>query len=375
MKPRLAALLVTMLLCSAYAEPRLAVSDAATNQISILDAHDGTLLGSFTVPGASGGTLTVSGGGQHLIATHRDANRVSIIHSGLFVEDHGDHGHLHASAPHVLATVNTGLRPGHVTVAGQQLLVFHDGDGSVALLDENLFGLSLNYRLSEGAGPDHGSAELLDGYMMTGVSQSGVVTVRELATGDSVASFECPAAHGSISVAGQVLFGCQDAVLLLDAGLNARYVPVPDGARVGTFYAEADGIAIGNSGSGLALIDTVTAELHTVPLPATPRAAAFTDSGLVVLDADGSVHLLQLTDGQALLVHSLSGLVGTEHPAGRPALAVWHDDVWVSDPGSGQVQRLSSAAGELQPVAVFETGGNPAGLGLLMPAGDFSEHH
>ena len=375
MKLKLTAILGALLLFGASAEPRLAVSDAAANQIIILDAHDGTQLGSFTVPGATGGTLTVSGGGQHLIATHRDANRVSIIHSGLFVEDHGDHGHLHASAPHVLATVNTGPRPGHVTVAGQQLLVFHDGDGSVALLDENLFGLSMNYRLSEGAGPDHGSAELLDGYMMTGVGQSGVVAVRGLSTGDSVASFECPAAHGSISVAGQVLFGCQDAVLLLDAGLNARYVSVPDGARVGAFYAAADGIAIGNSGSGLALIDSDTAELHTVPLPATPRTAAFTDTGLVVLAADGSLHLLQLTDGQAHLVHSLSGVVGAEQPEGRPALAAWHNDVWVSDPGSGQVKRFSSATGELQPVAVFETGGNPAGLGLLMPAGDFSEHH
>lgn len=375
MKLKLTAILGALLLFSANAEPRLAVSDAASNRITILDAQEGTLLGSFTVPGATGGMLTVSDSGQHLIATHRDANRVSIIHSGLTVEDHGDHAHLHASAPHVLATVNTGPRPGHVTVAGPQLLVFHDGDGSVAQLDENLFGLSLNYGLTEGAGPDHGAAELLGDYLLTGASEAGRVTVIEPATGTEAASFDCPAAHGSISAAGYALFGCRDSVLLLDADLNARHVAVPEAARVGTFYANVGGLFIGNSGSGLALIDSATAELHTVELPATPRAAAFADAGLVVLDADGSLHLLQVADGQASLVHSLDGVVGTDQPAGRPGLAVWHDDVWVSDPGAGQVQRLSSADGELTPVAAFDTGGSPAGLGLLMPAGDFSEHH
>lgn len=361
---------------------RIAVSDGSTNVIRILAADSGAELGSFTVPGETGGSIAVSSSGGHVIATHREANRISIIHSGLLYEDHGDHGHLIQSTPYVVSTVNIGVQPSHVTVAGNEILVFNDGDGSIAILDENLFGLSLNYGFVDVAQPDHGAAQLLGDHLLAGLMNLARVDIHA-PDGSLVTSIgECPGLHGSIATYDSALFGCSDGVLRIefsDGDFSGSHMAnpagSPEGSRIGSFYGHVGDIAVGNFGSGLALIDTVTGYFNVLELPDPPLAAAVSSESVVALTADGSVHLLQVAEGEAGIIYTHEALINPDTTYGRPAIAVYGDRAWVSEPAAGNIVVLEIHGTELHVLDTFAVGGNPAGIGVLMLEGEFGHDH
>lgn len=361
---------------------RLIVSDAQTNTVRVLDATSGEVVGTFTVPGTTGGSLAVTGSGQYAVVGHRDANRVSVIHSGLISEDHGDHAHLLHTSPYVVATMNVGRQPTHLVTVDHRLLVFNDQDGSIAILDENLFGLSLTYGIVDTVGPDHGAPLLVGDFILSGQPGTEGVDVYE-PDGNLVDSAQgCPGLHGALLVGDTAVFGCRDGVLLAELHgehFHWHHVPNPagsaEGARVATLYGRIGDIAIGNFGAGIALVDVSARQIATIALPGSVLGAVVTGRRMVALTSDGSLSLIRVGgDGAAELQNAITGIIAPETESGRPGLAALGDHVFVTDPVGGAVMTVNLHDNGLEVGDSFTVPGSPAGIRVLMLDGDFESH-
>ena len=324
---------------------RLLLASLDGPEILVIAAGDGHVLGRFTVPGV--GRAYQLPTMQYAAVTHRDANRVSFVHSGLSAVDHGDHLDLLEGPPYVLKTVNLGPRPTHFFAQGHDIAVYADGDGSMAWLDARLLGISLDITQIPGAAPDHGSLAVIDGFLVGGGLREGGVGVfdrseRELARFDG-----CPGLHGQATLGMRVAFGCSDGVLLVEVGPGGEGFAAhklddpgdaPAGARVGMLVSHPGARhVIGDFGEGLALIDPSARSLTPVALPAAPAAMRFTDGGraLLVLTLDGVLHALDPDSGE----HRASRQVVAASQQGqpRPMLEVYGDYAFVTDPANARV--------------------------------------
>ncbi len=357
---------------------RVAVADGARNQIRIIDAATGDEAGSFTVPGETGGKLALSSSGTYLIAAHSDANRVSIIHSGLLYEDHGDHGHVLESAPHVVATLNVGRQPGNLTVAGDEILVFNAGDGSIAVLDENMFGLSLNHDYVDVAQPGSGVALSIGGFILAGLPDLARVDVHG-PRGSLVESIgECPELSGAVAVGPVAFFNCQGSVLRIEVaenGISSSHSAVSGADRIDRFYGHAGDIAAGSLGVGLAFVHARSGEVTTMSLPATPIAADVTGDMIAVLTTAGSLHLIRIAEEGPTIIHTVDDLMDPATTAGQPDLAVHGASIYVSEPAAGNLISLEVTGDEVHIRDVFAVGGNPADIEVLVVGGEVGHDH
>lgn len=364
-----------------YRGARLAVSDAGTNFVHILDIDSSSVVGSFTVPGETGGTLTVTDSGQYAILAHGAANRVSIIHSGLTAENHGDHGHLLQGSPYVVATLNTGQRPTQLVPAGDKVVIFNEGEGSIAILDENLFGLSLNYDLIETDFPDHGAPLLIGDLVLAGYMSTGSVDVYDMDNNLIDSTGDCPGLHGAILVGDTGVFGCTDGVLLAELHGDhfhwnhvANPAGTPEGTRVGTFYGQYGDVAVGNFGAGLAFVDVVNGTMSTLDLPETLFGAAASGDHVAVLTSDGSVHLVHVREGHGHLEATVENVVSGNTDSGRPGITALGDRAFVTDPENSQIIVLHAGHEALEVEGTIAVPGNPSGIRALILDGDFGWH-
>ncbi|MER3443001.1 MAG: hypothetical protein C4342_01750 [Armatimonadota bacterium] len=348
---------------------RLVVADAKDGSLKVLDLETAQVVGTFSTPGPA--NVYPVTGTPYVFAVHREANRVSVVYSGLWLEDHGDHEDLLLEKPYVFATLNTGPKPTHYFNHGHHAAIFNDGDGTVAVFDTRKLGVVADFKEYATGAPDHGAPVVMGDALLSGSLNRGVVEVYTLA-GRKVLEFPgCPRLHGEAVAGNTTAFGCDDGVLLLERrgnGFAARKLAEPAGspanARVGTLVAhQAHPFFIGNFGQGLARLD---ARFTPYPLPANPVRFAFSADGryLVVLTADGRLHVLEPADGKVL--RSL-GVVGPVAAGGegavRPSLAVGTEHAYVADPQKGVVLEVELA--NLQVRRSFEVGGTPLSLALV----------
>lgn len=354
------------------------VADHEDATVAVLDLLSEEVLASFSVPGP-GGNVYRSPSGQYGLVVHRDENRVTVVHSGLRLEDHGDHADLVQGAPYILQTLNVGRQPTHVWTGEHEIAIFNDADGTVAVLDERLFGLSLEYLGLESAGPDHGAAVVLGDHVLVGYLELGRVDAFTRG-GELETSFEgCPRLHGEASAGDVAAFGCADGVLLVtyeEGALSAVKLDNPAGtpedARVGTVVAhEASPVMVGNLGDGVVLIDAAAQTLEPVSLPSAPLRFAFDHTGehLLVLTRDGELHRLEAQSGElqgsVSVMEAFDPGPGGGHGAARPGLAVGEHAVYVSVPSAGEVAEVRFEGDALSVTRRLEVGGTPSGVALL----------
>lgn len=354
---------------------RLLVSDADSSTVSVLDLATGEVLGSFSTPGA-GGSAYASPSGQYGLVVHRDENRVSVIHSGLRLEDHGDHADLVQGAPYVLNTLNVGREPTHYWAHGGEIVIFNDADGTVAVLNERSFGLSLDFAEVKAAQPDHGAAVVLGDMVLTGYYDLGRVDAysRE---GELLETFgSCPGLHGEATVGDTAAFGCEDGVLLIhahDGDISATKVDNPAGTaedvRVGTLRAHDDaGVFVGNYGEGLAWIDPEAETLEVVEMGTTPLRFDFDSTGghVVALTADGLFHVLETASGElhgSVRVMPPLDIGGGYGSYDAPSLAVGEGAVYVGVPAQQQVVEVHPE--ETEVARRMDVPGTPSSLAVL----------
>jgi len=323
---------------------RLLVASLDGPELIVLDAQDGHVLGSFTTPGP--GRVYQLPDPQLAGVVHRDANRVSFVHSGLTAVDHGDHADLLEGSPYVLQTVNVGPMPTHFVARGHDIAIFLDGDGTMAWLDARLLGISLDFVDVPGRGADHGALAVVDGYLVGGGLNEAAVRVYDRSATQLAAFGGCPGLHGQAVRDDAVAFGCSDGVLLVShvgGGVFTSHKIAnppgsPEGARVGTL-AGHDGspVLVGNFGQGIALIDARARTVAPVPLPAAPAGMRFSEDGarLLVLTLDGFLHALESATGEVL--GSVEVLEPWAQGAPRPSFTHLGDHAFVVDPDHGAV--------------------------------------
>jgi hypothetical protein len=356
---------------------RLVYADAKTHTLNVLDLNSGSSIATFSTPGKI--TYAISSDSrQFVFAAHRDDNRVTVLHSGLSLQDHGDHKDLVEKAPHVLATMNVGKQPTHFFAHGKTVAFFNDGDGTVAILDEDKLGLSLDFEQIKSAQPDHAGLVVLEDRVLVGYLRLGRVDVFERGSGQLLQSLPgCPSLHGETMHSSGYYWGCGDGVLIVKregATFTATKInnptSTPENTRVGTLVSHDKlGFAIGNFGKGLAFVTPGKPTLETMALSAAPVKMEFADSGaLVVLTADGQLHTLEATKRSVTASLAVTPAVTTSgEGAVRPGFALLRDKAYVTSLTTGEILEVNLNGMKLE--RRFKVGGAPASVTMTMAEG------
>ena len=356
---------------------RLIYSDAKNHTLNVLNLSDGSNMASFGTPGKI--TYVISSESkQTVLAAHRDDNRVTVLSSGLSLQDHGDHKDLVEKAPHVLATFNLGKQPTHYFTHGKTIAFFNDGDGTVAILDEDKLGLSLDFEQIKTAGPDHAGVVVLENRVLVGYLRLGRVDVFERGSGKLLQTLPgCPALHGETMHASGTYWGCGDGVLLTKRDGNTfsavkftNPAATPEKTRVGTLVSTDQlGFAVGNFGKGLAFATPGKTVLETMALPDSPVKMAFADSGaLVVLTADGGLHTLDASKRAVTASLNVTPAVTASGEGSvRPSFALLRDRAYVTSPTTGEIVEVNLSSLKLE--RRFKVGGTPVSVAVSSAEG------
>jgi len=348
---------------------RLLLGVANEPRVVVVSAVDGRELASFGTPAA--GTVQQLADTQFAAVVHGAANRVTFLHSGLTAVDHGDHADLVEGQPYVLATVNTGQRPAHLASYGDDVVIFNDGDGSVAWFDARLFGASINYDQVQGPAPDHGAAVPFAGHVAVGLITPGTMHVFDRG-GVQRATFEgCERLHGQGLLHDRAVFGCVNGVLVVRQGaggvFQARLLPnpagSPEGARVGTLVTRgATDFLVGNFGEGFAVIDPVALTLNTYEAPGTQVGGVFFAGGtsFARLGSDGYVRTY---DAAGTELGAVSVTNPVQSGGTNPAITALGDLAFVTDPAQRQVMLVDLSTATV--VGHLHLDVVPAGVALL----------
>lgn len=356
---------------------RVVVSDAKTNVLSVLDGKTGKVLAKFNTIGKLSGLYA---GPEYLYGIHRDDSRMTVLHSGLHIEDHGNHQDLAEKAPYVLATLNVGKKPTHLTRDGERLVIYNDGDGTAVVFDESLLGITNKMQFIQTKKADHGAPELLGKVFLAGMYGLGRVDAFNTENGQflkEVAS--CTKVHGSSVRKDTAFFGCTDGVLAIkvtgDNGDNSfktwrikNPAGAPEKVRVGYIAAhEKSNVVYGNFGNGLAKWSGTSgaATLKTLPLPAKPIRFTFGHHGknLFVLTQNGELHRLNAATGKVLKSAKVMDEIAmtktatNEHPV-RPSFTLSDEALYLSSAKTGEVLKIH--LDDLDVEQRWKVGGSPA---------------
>jgi hypothetical protein len=356
---------------------RLVYSDAKTNSLNVINFADRKKIASFSTPGKITYAIT-SGSQQHILVAHRDDNRLTVLNSGLSTTDHGDHKDLIEKAPYITATMNIGKQPTHYFVHDKTIAFFNDGDGTVAILDEDKLGLSMDFEQIKTAQPDHGGVIVLEKQVLVGYLRLGRIDVFERKTGKLQQALEsCPVLHGEAMHGTGFYWGCGDGVMLLkpdgdkfSATKIANPVGTPLNTRVGVFAeSKKHNFVVGNFGKGLAFADPTKTVLELMALPANPIKMEFLENGnLILLTADGNLHSLDVTKRSVIAsVNVTPEVKASGEGVVRPSFAIMQDRVFVTNPEQGSIVEVNT--NKMQIVRRMAVGGIPASIAISMAQG------
>lgn len=358
---------------------RLFVADASSHVVSVIDPESRQRIASFGTPGKIGNVYP-SSTGRWVFLVHTDANRVTILDTGLRLEDHGGHQDVEAGAPYIRGTVFPGQKPIDFWAGHGMATVHNDDDGAVTVFDERELENTIAPRTIKGAGTGHNNAVVLEDLVLLSLASEGTVTAYGLADGAPRARFDgCPRTHGWTAPSPAfAAAGCLDGVLLFSKSgpdLAARKVAEPDGspenARVSTIVSHrANPVLVGNFGDGLALIQPDATVLQPVPLSAAPVRFTYDRAGarVIALTLDGQAHAVNPASGTVLWSAAAVAAVDPSGATPRPSLTVGDSIAYLSDPTRGIVVRIDLATGN-QTGAPIQVGGSPSLLTLVTMEG------
>ena len=310
-----------------------------------------------------------AGDGRHVLVSTDAGFRV--LDTGTWTSASGDH---QVAEPVLTDLVFEAPTPGHVVRHGDKTILFADGTGDTTIFT------TADLLESDGALPEtetigspeahHGvSIELEDGTLLTTIGTPEERTgVRALdADRNEIARNEdCPAVHGEGTAANEVaVFGCNNGVLVYDNGEFTK-ITAPDAyGRTGNQYvSETSPITVGDYNSdpdadgyllsAVTLVDTVAKTSSVVELPEgigyTWRDVARTaDDDALILGSDGSLHVMDVATGE--ITASYPVIAPWDGPAewqdAHPALTVFGDVAYVTDPATSSIVSVDVATGEI----------------------------
>jgi hypothetical protein len=306
----------------------------------------------------------------------------------------GDHdGHVFVTAADGFHVLDSGLASGGVDFTGEvfaaaaaghatphagRTALFDDGTGEVQVFDTDAVGTGtlpeIDTITSEAA--HHGVAiELADGTALSTIGTEEARTgVRHLAAdGSELARNEqCPSVHGEGALKGEVImFGCEDGVLLFDAGAFTKIDAPDEFGRTGNAYVtDTSAIAFGDyktdpdqEGYLLSQLARIDTDAQTMSIVDLPDGVEYTWRGvgrdghdnLVVLGSDGSLSVL---DEAGAVVDSWGVIDAWESPSEwqqpHPGLRVVGDLAYVTAPAENRILAVDLHTGEVSAEATLD---------------------
>ncbi len=351
--------------------PRLVLS--YDGGVAVLDAGSLELVGTVAMDGFV--RLNAAGDGRHALVS--TSGGFQALDAGTWGEAHGDHAHYFNAAPMLTDVVFPAETPGHVVVHAGRTVLFDDGTGTVLAVDSSAVGggpAAGNPRGFTTPQAHHGVAvELADGTVLVTEGDPEQRTgVRALDADGRVTaeSAQCPGVHGEAVAADEAaVFGCTDGALVFSGGTFTK-VDSPDAdGKLGTLTGSpASGVVLGDytsesrtaessaadgeETSFVSLIDTATASMKVVELPAgyTFRSLGRGAHGeALVLGTDGALHVIDPGSGHVessiAVVEPWTAPDAWQEP--RPTLLVFDGSAYVTDPARRTVHAVDVETGQV----------------------------
>ena len=376
---------------------RLLIADAVEAHLSVVDpSTDGVESGIFEVA-APRATVYPSPTNRYGIVLSRgpedNDDRVHVFDGGVFLVEHGDHHDLvqEPVSRHSLEIADE--RPIHYVNSHGWTAIFADAHGHVFLINEaDLANSHGDYEpVVLEAGPQHGAALVIsDDHVVVTTKNPDYPenTDSSLPVGVEVRDFSdqvvydasnrsCPGMHGESHNEHGAAFGCVGGVLFLEAHdgeYDHHFIANPpemrEDSRIGSVYGHHHvehffGRASyrGDQGfvdDGIWLIDVDHSEMRQV-FSEPSASTKFSSDGelLYVLGADGVLHALDAHDGELIETMKLV----EPGDAGRPAMIVVGEWLYVADPNGGHVLGVHLEHMEIE--EEWEVGGAPSSLAFL----------
>jgi len=320
-----------------------------------------------------------------------DDNGATVIDSGVWTVDHGDHSHYYRSDPATAGTIS-GKKPGHAVSADSRVSFFFDGDGTVKTYDRSALedaakeeGETLPDAATEfEVGAHHGVAVPIEDQVVSTLAPGDAKELPNTLgafdasgknaqlTGDT----SCPEIHGAVGTKDAALFACADGVLTVtaerDGALTSKLIAYP-GEADGRTWSLTPGrslVAATFENGGLGLLDPTKGTWSTVATAAPVTSVAVSPDNKVVfaLDEGGTAYAVDAAAGvvteQKKIVESTT--VGSDSKEGAPApsLALSSERGYVSVPESGKVVEYDVRDG-LRETRSFDLGGHPAAIAVV----------
>ena len=356
---------------------RLFVADHAEPRVTAIDLPQGEVVGTFDLEGPA--SLYASRSKHGVYAVQADADRVSVIATGIAIDDHGDHGDLEVSPPRLLETAVEGPRPVHFVEHDGEIALFFDGAGRAEVRrEDDLLAGRANFRTYATAAPHHGvAASLGEAVLITEPHPDDAsalpigITVLDPDGNPQGELHACPDQHGEATSGRTLAIACASGLLLVNegaAGPTIEHLPYAADLPAGKATTLLGGVGmkfwLGNYGADrvviidpeddtpFRLVDLPTRRVHFALDPIRPRLA-------YVFTEDGDLHRLDVVSG------AITGTLTVTEPYSmdgawnlpRPRIAVADDVIAVTDPRGGRIRLVDAAGFDI--VRDLETGGMP----------------
>lgn len=341
---------------------RLFIADHAKPLVTAIDLGTDAVAGTFEL--ASPARLYATPSKAAVFAVQGEADRVSVIASGIALDDHGDHADLKLTPPKLLDATISGDKPVHFVEHHGDIALFFDGEGVTRLVSERdwLAG-NATTRDIKVAAPHHGVAAQLGDYTL--ISRPNADDPKALPVGIDVYGPDgatvgdlhaCPELHGEASSGDTLAIACAAGLLLVTEakdGPQLELLPYSASLPKGKSTTLLGGVAmqywLGNYGADkVAIIDPSAADpFRLVDLPSRrvhfaidPQHVKFA----YVFTEDGVLNRLDVVSGaidktlKLTQPYSMDG----EWSLPRPRLAVAGNYVAVTDPLAGLVHLVDA---------------------------------
>lgn len=342
---------------AAARQPRLAVT--YDGGVMVVDGTDLKVLKDFTLAGELG--LHPSGDPRHPFVAV-EGSTLKLVDLGSWSVAHGDHSDSKVAEPRLLDTALKVQGLGHVSPNGDLTAIFDDGDGSIEVFEtQHLIDQGVEPVRTLNVPAHHGNAVPLPGGRLVHTTSTGaeVNGIKLLASDGRVVaeSSDCPGLHGSAVAKESLVLGCADGVLLVKGDTITKVKSGPAHAGPATLAGSSTSTwVLGDQrpskdapATKVVLLDTATAKLTTVDLPA-PYASGglgFNESGQgVVLTTDGQLHVIEADHGH--VEASVKVVQPFEAAAAqRPRVHVQGHWAYVVEPATQKVHAVELSVGRV----------------------------
>ncbi|MGN7477527.1 hypothetical protein ACTHOQ_06700 [Solibacillus silvestris] len=338
-------------------ETRYLVS--STDKVFILDGNFEQLK-QFNIGQSA---FTMASEGRYVFA--RDAvnnDSYTLIDSGIYAEDHGDHLHTYSKDPVIANTEIEANKPAHMISHAGRTAIFNDGSGKVdVFLNEDLSVDQLELDFYYEGLPHHGAAvPLSTGELaVTFIEKAGnalpngVKVVDQAGQDKRIITNSCEGLHGTAysgkGANEKLAFGCVGKVVLYNVANNeSTDIIMPNSkARVST-VKHANGsdyfftnYSVENEAQNqVGIINGKTAELKLVQLPSAYKSATLVthDDIAYILAEDGNIYAVDMTTASIRLTISAFNPFNLDEEA--PILFKANNSLFVSMPSFQKIYEV-----------------------------------